>query len=405
MRLHQRKAIAVAAVAAVAGTGIAGAVGSSAGAASKPPVKILVAAAGASTAFPHPGDWAGAKAAAIRINKRGGINGQRIEIVTCNDNADRNATTACARTAVAQKAIAVIGPSESFVQDALPVLSDARTAFMGGGASTNEQVSRNSFPLTGGAYTAFGAPVIYFRDKLKIKDIAIVTTATDVGFAAAKTIEKVIKAAGLNDKGTVGFPLTTQDFAPVAAQLKSTGAKGVLMITGGVLTPSLIQAANQIGFKPAWAASTVGVPPATTQKYKDVLGGMYLGSSNPPVTANIPAMKQFRKDMATAKAQGVPDTAAADDAVLGAWLMVGGLQSVAKKYIKGTVTAAKMLAALRKGKNIDPRASASGARAARGSRTRRRSSAASASWTRSTAAATTSSSPRRGSTSSRPRRR
>jgi hypothetical protein len=107
-RVHipRRKAVAVAALAAVAGSAAAGVVSSSAGAAAKkkkPAVEILVAAAGSNTAFPHPGDFAGAQAAAIRMNKHGGINGQRIKIVTCNDQSERNATTACGRTAVSRQ--------------------------------------------------------------------------------------------------------------------------------------------------------------------------------------------------------------------------------------------------------------------------------------------------------------
>jgi hypothetical protein len=247
----------------------------------------------------------------------------------------------------------MLGPSEAWPQDLLKVLSDAKTAFMGSGATTNEQVGKNSFPLAGGSFTALGGPAIYFSQKLKIKDIAIIAPGNDLAIASAKGIEAVIKGAGLNYKGTVTFPLTTQDFGPVVAQLKSLGAKGVIGVLGSVLTPSIIQAANQIGYKPAWAAALAGTPPAIATKYKDVLQGLYLGASNPPTNANIPGMKQFRKDVAAAKAQGVPNTDNLDDSMLTAWLQVVALQQVAKKYVKGTVTPAKMLAALKRAKNID----------------------------------------------------
>jgi ABC-type branched-subunit amino acid transport system substrate-binding protein len=313
----------------------------------------MVAAAGSNTGFPHPGDWAGAKAAAIRLNKSGGINGQQIKIVTCNDNSERNATTACGRKAVSDKAIAMLGPSEAWPQDLLKVLSDARTAFLGSGTVVNEQVGKNSFPLAGGAYTQLGGLAVFFRDKLKIKDVAIVGPQSDTVAAASKAIQKVIEGAGLNYKGIVTFPLTTQDFGPIVAQLKSTGAKGVIGVLGSVLTPSIIQAANQIGFKPAWASALAGHPPAIAQKYKEVLQGLYLGSSNPPSTANTKAMRQFRKDVAAAKAQGVSDTDKLDDSMLTAWLQVVALRQVAKKYVKGNVSAPKLLAALKRAKNVD----------------------------------------------------
>jgi ABC-type branched-subunit amino acid transport system substrate-binding protein len=301
-----------------------------------------------------PNVWAGAKAAAIRLNKSGGINGQRINIITCNTMVDRNTTTACARTAASDKVIGVLGPTESFVQDALPVLSNARIPFMGSGTSTNEQVGKNSFPLSAGAYSALGGPAIYFRDKLKIKDVAIGVVQTDVGIAAAKQVETVIKGAGLSYKGTVTFPLTTQDYAPIAQQLKSTGAKGIILITGSVLTPSVIQASKQIGFSPAWASSTAGTPPTDAAKYKDILQGVYLGGAFPTTSSNLKGTRQFRADAAAAKAQGVTDTENQNDSMLQSWLMVNALNSVAKKYLKGKkVTGPAMLSALKKAKNID----------------------------------------------------
>jgi ABC-type branched-subunit amino acid transport system substrate-binding protein len=289
----------------------------------------------------------------MRLNKSGGINGQRIKLVTCDDHYDRNTATACARKAVSDKAIAMLYPTGNYPQDMLGVLSDARTALLGSGVTTNEQVTKNSFPLAGGAYSAQGGLAIYFAQKLKIKDIAILVPQSDLAISAGKQIQKVIEGAGLNYKGSVQFPLTTQDFTPVAAQLRSTGAKGVIGILGGVLTPSIMQAANTIGYKPVWGIALAGASPAVTSKYKDVMQGLYLGAYNPPVDANTPGMRQFRKDMAAAKAQGVSDAGTLDDSMLTSWLQVVALQKVAKKYIKGHVTHQKMLAALKKAKNID----------------------------------------------------
>jgi ABC-type branched-subunit amino acid transport system substrate-binding protein len=346
----RRRAVAAATLAAFVGAAGIGVVSSSATAASKKPVEVFVMAADKNQIFNAPQVWAGAKAAAQRLNKRGGIRGAKIKIVTCNSMSDHNVVTACARKAISDKAVAVVAPAESFTADAVPLLRKAKILIMGSGGDPIEQTSSNSFPLGGGAY-GIGGFGIYFNKNLKIKDVAIGVVQTDTGAALAKKVESVIKSSGLNYKGTVSFPVTTQDYAPVAQQLQSTGAKGVILISGGILTANIIQAANQINFRPAWFTSAAGSPPSDAAKYS-VLQGVYVGGSFPPANANLPAMRQFRKDAAAAKRAGVSNTDDQDDSMVQAWLAVGALTTVGKT-IKGTITSAKMLRAMSKAKNVN----------------------------------------------------
>jgi ABC-type branched-subunit amino acid transport system substrate-binding protein len=195
---------------------------------------------------------------------------------------------------------------------------------------------------------------VYWQKSLGIKDVAIGVVQTATGAAAAQQVQSVIQGIGDNYKGTISFPLTTQDYAPVAQQLQATGAQGVILITGSVLTPSIIQAAAQIGYKPAWASSTAGTPPALAQKYASVLQGIYLGGGFPPANASIPAMANFRADAAGAQQRGVPAANQEDDPMVQAWLMIQALATVGNTLKKGTpVTGATMIEALSKAHNVN----------------------------------------------------
>jgi ABC-type branched-subunit amino acid transport system substrate-binding protein len=351
---NRRRAVAVAALTAVTGAGIIGAGSAGAAkkkAAKKSPVKIYVFASDQSQVLNTPEVWAGAKAAALRINKDGGMAGHKIQIVTCNTKSDTNMVNDCARKAVNNKAIAVLSPSETFVAEALPILNNAKIPFMGSGSSIQDQTLPNSFPLGGGSASSFTAALTHWK-KQKVTDIAVVTAGTAPGIAGAKQIQAAIEGLGLKFKGLVTYPLTTQDFAPFVQQLQSTGAKGVVLASSTVRSLAMLQAARTIGFKPLWSSCTQCSPPSDAKKYKDVLAGVYLGGSFPPANAKIPGMKQFRADARAAKKAGVKDTENQDDGMVQSWLSVGALTTVGKT-IKGNITGRKMMAALSKAKNID----------------------------------------------------
>ncbi|GAA3499835.1 ABC transporter substrate-binding protein [Streptomyces prasinosporus] len=98
-----------------------------------------------------PGMPAFAQAYARWVNDRGGINGRRINVLTCNDRNDTVAAARCARRAVQENAVAVVGSYSVHADSFLPVLEGAGIPYIGGYGITNDEfTSPLSYPVNGG---------------------------------------------------------------------------------------------------------------------------------------------------------------------------------------------------------------------------------------------------------------
>ncbi len=104
---------------------------STAAAPSGAPIKVMTVAPVNTNLPPYPNIPAAAEIYAKYINDKGGINGRPLQVITCDDRGDPNEGANCARKAVDEKVVAVVG---SFVFDAsriIPVLENAKTAWFG----------------------------------------------------------------------------------------------------------------------------------------------------------------------------------------------------------------------------------------------------------------------------------
>ncbi|GHB37029.1 lipoprotein [Streptomyces viridiviolaceus] len=98
-----------------------------------------------------PGMPAFARAYARWINAHGGINGRELRVLTCNDHNDSVAAAKCARQAVKEKAVAVVGSYSQYADAFFPPLEGAGIPYIGGYGITNtEFTSPLSYPVNGG---------------------------------------------------------------------------------------------------------------------------------------------------------------------------------------------------------------------------------------------------------------
>jgi hypothetical protein len=113
------------------------------------PIKVMTVAPVNTNLPPYPNIPAAAQIYGKYINDKGGINGHPLQVITCDDRGDPNEGANCARKAVDEKAVAVIG---SFVFDAsriIPVLEQAKIPWFGACCPlvAQEFTSSISFPL------------------------------------------------------------------------------------------------------------------------------------------------------------------------------------------------------------------------------------------------------------------
>ncbi|MFJ3892973.1 ABC transporter substrate-binding protein [Streptomyces sp. NPDC090083] len=98
-----------------------------------------------------PGMPAMATAYAKWINKHGGINGRKLKVLTCNDHNTSVSAAKCAREAVTENVVAVVGSYSEFSDSFFAPLEGAGIPYIGGYGVTTEEFTRAlSYPVNGG---------------------------------------------------------------------------------------------------------------------------------------------------------------------------------------------------------------------------------------------------------------
>jgi ABC-type branched-subunit amino acid transport system substrate-binding protein len=98
-----------------------------------------------------PGMPAMALAYARWVNSHGGINGRKLKVLTCNDHNDSVAAANCARRAVDENVVAVVGSYSQHARSFFSPLEGAGIPYLGGyGVTEDEFTSPLSYPVNGG---------------------------------------------------------------------------------------------------------------------------------------------------------------------------------------------------------------------------------------------------------------
>ena len=161
------------------------------------------------------------------INAHGGINGHPLKVKFCDALGTPTGATACARKAVADHAVAVIG-SFTFTGDAIvPTLQAAKTAYFGlcCALSPTEFSSPVSFPTGDQPLYAVGLVARAVQDGC--------TKMVGVIIQGAEIFEPFMTNAAKNLGKTITYvslPATAQDYSPQVAQATSGGTDCLLMV-------------------------------------------------------------------------------------------------------------------------------------------------------------------------------
>ena len=98
-----------------------------------------------------PGMPAFAEAYGRWVNAHGGLGGRPLRVLTCDEHDDAVAAARCARRAVAENAVAVVGSYSQHGDAFLPTLEAAGIPYIGGyGLTHDEFTSPLSYPVNGG---------------------------------------------------------------------------------------------------------------------------------------------------------------------------------------------------------------------------------------------------------------
>ncbi|MER6529149.1 ABC transporter substrate-binding protein [Streptomyces sp. NPDC001508] len=141
----------VACVSLTAGCGI---IPGTAGGSEGDPIKVMTWAPQDAGATDKAGMPAVATAYARWVNSQGGIAGHKLKVLTCNDHNDAVGAAKCARRAVDENVVAVVGSYSQFGDSYFAPLEGAGIPYLGGYGVTNEEfTSALSYPVNGGQPT------------------------------------------------------------------------------------------------------------------------------------------------------------------------------------------------------------------------------------------------------------
>ncbi|MGP4044196.1 ABC transporter substrate-binding protein [Streptomyces sp. 2A115] len=115
------------------------------------PVVVMTWAPEKTPATNKPGMPAMALAYARWVNANGGINGRKLKVLTCNDHNDTVGAANCARRAVKENVVAVVGSYSQHARSFFSPLEAAGIPYLGGyGLTDDEFTSPLSYPVNGG---------------------------------------------------------------------------------------------------------------------------------------------------------------------------------------------------------------------------------------------------------------
>ena len=184
-----------------------------------------------------------AKAYEKYINARGGIAGHPLEVTVCDEQFDPAVATTCARQAVEEKMVSIVGSFTYFAESIVPVIAESSITWFGACCPITpaELTSPYSFNIGNQPMYAVGAVKRAVDDGCKSINAVIIDGAQ----VFIPPLENAIKALGMEFGDVIILPPTAQDYSAEVAQA-TTDADCVI---------SIISETPFITWNTAWAQS------------------------------------------------------------------------------------------------------------------------------------------------------
>lgn len=278
------------------------------------------------------------EAAVKAINAAGGIKGHKINWTFCDDEFNPNTAVDCARQAISDHDVAVVGSYETF-SPVWTTLQAAGIPYIGGaGEVPIEETSPISFPLNAGQSEGINVAGAAEMVAAGAKHIALITCSVpgcqDAATALAATLKQY---AGITVVRTVTAPVTAPNFAAQAAEVVAGDVDAVDLVIPPPMASTMITEIEQTGFKGMIGSSDSVVANGVISALGSKANGLYLASGLTPVddTSN-PTISKFISQM-----NAVNPKADKDEVALTTWTAVYLFADVAKTL--STITAQTVL--------------------------------------------------------------
>jgi branched-chain amino acid transport system substrate-binding protein len=288
-----------------------------------------------------------ANLAAEYLNNNGGINGRPIEVIVCDEQFDAAVAASCARKAVEEGVVSVVGSFTYFAEAIVPVIAESNITWFGACCpiSPSELSSPHSFPIGNQPMYAVG------EVKKAVEDGCVAINAVVVEGADAiflPPMENAMKAYGRTFNDVIKPSPVSQDYSAEVARA-TTGVDCMVVVQSE--TPFLAwnialqqsgstvkQYGNQGNLN---AVSAKGAEQATDG---NIIAGMYPDISTPPWDAYRAALEANNVDQVANDFNSLGG--------MGTWAAYMGFAQIAST-IEGDVTALAFFEAASKTTALD----------------------------------------------------
>ena len=287
-----------------------------------------------------------ANAYADYINARGGIAGRPIEVTVCDEQFDPAVATTCARQAVEEEMVSVVGSFTFFAESIVPVIAESSITWFGACCpiTPSELTSPYSFNIGNQPMYAVGAVKKAIDDGCESINAVIIDGAQ----IFIPPMENAMANLGQSFGDVIILPPTAQDYSAEVAQA-TTGADCVI---------GIISETPYITWNTAWAqsgtearqygpqgnlneVSAAGNEEATDG---DIIVGMYPDISTEPWTEYRLALDEAGLDTSALDYNSLGG--------MGTWAAFVGFTQIAET-IEGDITAASFYEAASSTTSLD----------------------------------------------------
>ncbi|MFD6835436.1 ABC transporter substrate-binding protein [Streptomyces diastaticus] len=222
--LRVRRAAALGALTAAL-TGGCGLLPAGTGSDGRAPVTVMTWAPERTGATDKPGMPAMAQAVARWVNASGGIDGHELKVLTCDDGNDSVGAAACARRAVREDVIAVVGSYSQHGRSFLSPLEAADIPYIGGYGVTGEEfTSPLSYPVNGGQAALLAGNGRQLGEECG--RVFLVRPDTVAGDALPKLLDAGLAEAGAARSVDVPAPESAREYMAQAERVLAAAPSG-----------------------------------------------------------------------------------------------------------------------------------------------------------------------------------
>ncbi|MGH9030683.1 MAG: ABC transporter substrate-binding protein, partial [Acidimicrobiia bacterium] len=272
------------------------------------------------------------KARARAINKAGGLEDtsgdtHNLNVIACNTDLDPNRSEQCARDAVDEGVVAVIGQNSVNGAQIFPALEESGIPSIGNIVfQPIDASSPMAFPLTPGIPGVFAA-LPQVLGEAGATDISYIVS--DIGATTAAAVlflDQGTELTGAQKGPEVLVPADAADLAPYVATGTADPVDGTVAFLIGEIESTLIRQIAESGFDGPVSTQAGLLTESILDDAGDAADGLLVvGPVVPFTNTKVKGIKMFRKDMAA-----YDDSLALNDSAVNSWLATYVFEQVAE---------------------------------------------------------------------------